>query len=392
MHALRQAALTELGHLARVGCDLPVLMRLVASHVARALAIEYCAVWELRADGDDLVLRAGVGWSEDAVGQAVAAASLRSSVENGLLDAAPLVVADWASETRFDQLPLVPNPQVTCSIYAVIPLRAGAFGVLSADGDTLRPFADEETMFLQAVANFLGLAMEYARSNQSIEGRVEERTRKIERRLVAAAQEKAVLEERQRLARDLHDSVTQALYGVTLYAEAATRLLAAGDVATTADYLRVLQETAQEALDEMRLLIFELRPPILEQDGLVAALQARLGAVEGRAHLQTQLLVEGVADLPSVVEQALYRIAQETLNNALKHAHARRITVHLRQLQRSLVLDITDDGVGFDPDVASVAGGMGLRGVAERVAQLKGRLTVHSAVGEGTRLRVEITL
>jgi signal transduction histidine kinase len=209
---------------------------------------------------------------------------------------------------------------------------------------------------------------------------------------VAAAQEKAVLEERQRLARDLHDSVTQALYGVTLHAEAASRLLATGDVKTTADYLHVLQDTAQEALDEMRLLIFELRPPILEQDGLVAALQARLGAVEGRAHLETQLLVDGIGELPLVVEQALYRIAQEALNNALKHAHARRISVSLRQVQRSLVLEIADDGVGFDLAAASMAGGMGLRGVAERVAQLDGRLVLQSATGKGTQLRVEITL
>jgi signal transduction histidine kinase len=227
---------------------------------------------------------------------------------------------------------------------------------------------------------------------QMIEQRVEERTREIEEQRLAAAQEKAVLEERQRLARDLHDSVTQALYGITLHAQVARRLLVAGDVAIAATSLGALQNTAQEALDEMRLLIFELRPPILEQVGLVAALRARLNAVEGRANLQTKLIGDGVGDLPSPVEQALYRIAQEALNNALKHAHARRITVWLQQSQVSVILEITDDGVGFEPAVARENGGLGLRGIAERVAQLDGTLTIESAAGAGTQLRVEISL
>jgi signal transduction histidine kinase len=211
-------------------------------------------------------------------------------------------------------------------------------------------------------------------------------------RLVAEAQDKAVLEERQRLARDLHDSVTQALYGVTLHAEAATRLLAMGDVATAGEYLRELQQTAQEALDEMRLLIFELRPPVLEQVGLVEALQARLVAVEGRANLETRLVVVGAGQLPARIEQEFYRIAQEALHNALKHAHARQLDVALCQAPGQVTLEIADDGAGFDPAAAQGNGGQGLRGIAERVAQLGGRLTVQSIPGAGTRLRVEVPL
>jgi signal transduction histidine kinase len=261
-----------------------------------------------------------------------------------------------------------------------------------ADSATPRTFSDEEIDFLQVNATMLAQAIERVQASQTLDQRVEERTREIEQGLVAAAQEKAVLEERQRLARDLHDSVTQALYGITLHAQAATRLLASGDVSSAADSLGALQNTAQEALDEMRLLIFELRPPILEQVGLVAALRARLNAVEGRANLQTKLIADGVGDLPSLVEQALYRIAQEALNNALKHAHARRITVQMQQAQASVILEITDDGVGFEPAVARENGGLGLRGIAERVAQLDGTLTLESAAGVGTQLRVEIAL
>ena len=229
-------------------------------------------------------------------------------------------------------------------------------------------------------------------ANQAIEQQFEEHTRAIEEQHLAALQATAILEERQRLARDLHDSVTQALYGITLHAEVARRLLASGDTATATSYLSALQETAQEALAEMRLLIFDLRPPILGQVGLAAALQVRLDAVEGRANLQTQLIVDGVGDLPALVEQALYGIAREALNNGLKHAHAQHITVHLWQTQASITLEVADDGVGFDPAAARGNGGLGLCGIAERAAQVKGRLTLRSAPAAGTQLRVEVML
>ncbi|HSH78684.1 MAG TPA: sensor histidine kinase [Herpetosiphonaceae bacterium] len=255
-----------------------------------------------------------------------------------------------------------------------------------------REFDSEQIHVLQADASVPAPSIERSRLHQTLEQRVEGRTREIEQQMIAAVQERAVLEERQRLARDLHDSVTQALYGITLHAQAARRLLAAGDIAVALDSLGAVQDTAQEALDEMRLLIFELRPPILEQMGLVAALQARLNAVEGRANLQTKLIADGGCGLPALVEQALYRIATEALNNALKHAHARHITVWLHQTETHVLLEITDDGVGFEPAASRESGGLGLCGIAERVAQLDGTFTLQGAPGAGTRLHVEIAL
>jgi len=184
--------------------------------------------------------------------------------------------------------------------------------------------------------------------------------------------------------------VTQAVYSVTLYAEAATRLLSAGQVEMATEHLRELRATSQQALKEMRSLIYELRPPVLEKEGLVAALHARLDAVEGRAGVKTQFLVEGDGTLPAGVERELYHIAQEALNNALKHAEAGSIKLRLRIDDRAAMMEIEDDGKGFDQAAAEECGGMGLRGMRERVASLGGILTVESRLGEGTRLRVEV--
>jgi PAS domain S-box-containing protein len=214
--------------------------------------------------------------------------------------------------------------------------------------------------------------------------------KQAEEALRASEARLAVLEERQRLARDLHDSVTQGLYGLNLYAEATARLLSTGNVEMAATQLREMRDTAQEALREMRLLIYELRPPVLEEEGLVAALQNRLEAVEERAGLETTFKVEGDGRLPPAIEEGLYRIAQEALNNALRHAHAHRISMYLRQVEPTVILEITDDGVGFDPSTTQERGGLGLRGMEERVEGLSGSLSIDSAPGAGTRVKVTI--
>lgn len=209
-------------------------------------------------------------------------------------------------------------------------------------------------------------------------------------RLYGRAQEAAILEERQRLARDLHDSVTQALYGATLYAEAAARLLAAGDHVAATAHVRDVGHTTQEALREMRLLLFELRPQDLARDGLAAALRARLAAVEGRVP-GLSAVVEAQDDiaLSSTVEEALYGVAREALNNALKHAGARQVRLSLRREHAAVALEIVDDGGGFDPATVAHGGGFGLRGMAERMAQVGGMLAVRSAPGQGTVVRAE---
>ena len=208
--------------------------------------------------------------------------------------------------------------------------------------------------------------------------------------LYAQTRQMAVLEERQRLARDLHDSATQSLYGVTMFAEAAARLLKSGEIKAAIDHMGEVRETAQEALQEMRVLIFELRPPILEKEGLVTALQTRLEMVEERSGLETRFEAEKIVDLPPDIEEGLYRIAQEILNNILKHAQAQEVTVQLYQDQQNVILEVADDGIGFDPSAVRDQGGLGLAGMEERVALAGGQLRVSSKPGQGTTVRVEV--
>jgi signal transduction histidine kinase len=204
------------------------------------------------------------------------------------------------------------------------------------------------------------------------------------------AREQAIAAERSRLARELHDSVTQALYSVTLYAEATRLALLAEKQDVAVENLKELHNMAREAMLDMRMLIFELHPPVLEEEGLVSALQARLAAVESRARLQTELRVKGERYLPISVAEGLFRIALEALNNVIKHASAQRVTIDLQFGDQYTCLTVSDDGVGFDTAVARRSGGRGLPGIEERVAQLQGTFTIETAPGGGTTLKVKV--
>lgn len=217
----------------------------------------------------------------------------------------------------------------------------------------------------------------------------------------AQAEEMAKAAERNRLARDLHDSVTQSLYSLTLFTQAARERAEVGDLDPVRQSLARIADTARRGLKEMRLLVYELRPLALEDEGLVGALQHRLEMVEGRSGVQTRLLVEPEGDvkLPAAMEKELYRIAQEALNNTLKHANASSVTVRLAVTPsamnpdgRHLVFEVSDDGCGFDPQAVADKGGLGLTSIRERVEDLGGELNVVSSPGEGTALRVDVHL
>ena len=256
-----------------------------------------------------------------------------------------------------------------------IPLRLGnqVIGTLDVHNRQVGAFTREDLAAIQSLGDQIVVAIENAH-------------------LYDQSRELAVLEERTRLARDLHDSVTQSLYSLVLLTEGWRRLLNAGTGTQIEDYLVRIGEIAQQALREMRLLIHELRPPMLEQEGLVGAVRKRLDAVEKRLGIEARVVMDDLVELPAYLEEGLYWITQEALNNALKHGAAKKEIVRICVEDKTLVLEVADEGQGVDLKASKHRGGMGLISMGERAREMGGTLTIESAPGRGTTVRVRVPL
>jgi Na+/proline symporter/two-component sensor histidine kinase len=203
----------------------------------------------------------------------------------------------------------------------------------------------------------------------------------------------AALEERHRLARELHDSVSQALFSMTMHTRAVELAVErdGGDPeGRVARGLAELRRLTQGALAEMRTSIFQLRPAALHEVGLVAALRERAEAITTREGIEVR--VHAPAErlpLDARAEEEILRLVQEAMQNSVKHAGASRIDIRLVEPADetgALLIEISDDGTGFDPDIAR-PGHLGLRGMRERTEQIGGRLTIDSAPGRPTTVR-----
>lgn len=350
--------------------DLAEIMDDALAQVLEVMGMDQGQAFRLEGETGDLVLMAHRGVSDELV-QATSRQPLTACPAGEAAAQGRPVFKRIAACPASEWKELMVREGIKLVVSTPLLAKGKTVGCIDLQAQTPRAVTAEEMTLLTAIGHQIGVAVENAC-------------------LYEQAQQLAIVRERSRLARDLHDSVTQALYGVTLCAEAAARQLALGDSVRAAEQLREIRTTTQDALREMRLLIFELRLPTLKRDGLAGALQARLEEVEQRVGLVTGLKVEGTVSLSPEVEGALYRLAQEALNNTLKHAGASRVQVSLVQRNGSVALEITDDGQGFDPVAAAKGGGFGLRGMQERVARLGGMLTVESSPGRGTRVLVQV--
>jgi PAS domain S-box-containing protein len=198
--------------------------------------------------------------------------------------------------------------------------------------------------------------------------------------------------ERKRVMRDLHDSVSQKLYGLVTTTEAAQAAIEAGSVVDPSEILARIGENARQAVKEMRLFLFQMQPIDMEKDGLISLLHHRLAAVEGRADIKAQFRADLSDDdiaLSKQTEIVLYYIAMEGLNNVLKHAAAKAVSVTLKQGRRNVILEIRDDGCGFDPRKVE-RGGLGLINMHERTAQIHGKLQILSKPAAGTKVVITV--
>jgi signal transduction histidine kinase len=255
-----------------------------------------------------------------------------------------------------------------------IPLvaREQVIGMLALHHDRTNAYTETDAELAMAFANQVALAIDNAR-------------------LYEKAQRLAVLQERQRLARELHDSVSQALYGIALGTRTVQALVSRtaiegelkDQLSEPLDYVLSLSEGG---LAEMRALIFELRPESLESEGLLAALVKQAAVLKTRHHIDVN--AQFCADEPGAslpVKEALYRVAQEALNNVVKHANATKITLSLACQDGQIMLEIDDNGRGFDVN-GTFAGHLGLRSMRERVERVGGSLAISSSSCHGTQI------
>jgi nitrate/nitrite-specific signal transduction histidine kinase len=351
--------------------DVDQLLKQVVEVIKAAFGYYHVRIFLMDEEANGLVLGAGTGqavehWTDEGTHLTVESSGLNGQVAQ---TGEPLIAGEVHLEPGYLQVGVLP---LTGS-QLVVPLRIGrrVIGTLDVQSTELNAFAQEDVRLIQSLADQVAVAIENAR-------------------LYERSQSLAVLEERQRLARELHDSLTQALYSTSLFAEAARREMNAGDPELVHDYLDQLTETAQQALKQMRLLVYELRPAALDREGLVGALSERLRLVERRLGIETHLGLDGEIELAPHEEEALYRIAEEALNNALKHADASSVSVLLEVVGHGLRLAVTDDGRGFDPHGAHDGGGMGLSTMRERAQGVGAELSIVSSPGRGTTVRVEL--
>ncbi|MER7841992.1 GAF domain-containing sensor histidine kinase [Streptomyces sp. NPDC096040] len=209
-------------------------------------------------------------------------------------------------------------------------------------------------------------------------------------RLYERSRELTIAEERSRLAHELHDAVSQKLFSLRLTAQAAAALVDR-DPSRAKGELQQVAALAAEATDELRAAVVELRPAALDEDGLVATLRTQIQVLD-RAHgARVTFASSGFRALPAAQEEALLRVAQEALHNALRHSGAEHVDVTVDRRGSGAVLRVTDDGSGFDPHLTRSAGRhLGLVSMRDRTSGVGGTLTVESAPGKGTTIEMEV--
>jgi len=284
----------------------------------------------------------------------------------------PYRTSDIRRDPRFRGWWPAAHPQMRSFLGVPIVSRSGIIGAFYVtDKDGAEEFGAEDQRLIEMLAAHAAVAIEKAR--------LYERSREL-----------SIVEERNRLARELHDSVTHQLFGLSLTAEAAATMID-DDPAEAKVQLSRLQELTREAMEELRSLIFELRPPDVESEGLLTALRKHVDVLRRVYRRDVGLHIEGEPDLPPGAGAELLRVVQEALQNALRHAHAERLDVTMEAREGTLHLRVTDDGVGFDPGAPGLrARRLGLTSMEERARALGGTLSIDSRPGEGTTIALEV--
>ena len=371
----RQGVVAELGLQALANKDLQTLMDEAVTFVAQTLRVEYAKIVEVLPSGEELLLRAGVGWKNGLVGHTTEDAGHGSQSGYTLLSQEPVVVEDLRTETRFPPPPLLQEHGVVSSITVVIPGRQKPFGALGAHTRRIRAFSDDDVNFLQATANVLATA--------------------IERELTENKLEEVREDERYRISRDLHDVVLQdavaALQGMR-----AAQIETQGS-GTDAALNQEVEAALYRVTGGIRNVIYDLGLEA-EQDRPFSQLLISLVDLQRTMAPECDIrlqITDGVLDGPLGEKgREILRIIGEALTNARRHSGARNVLVSVVSYDSRLRVEVADDGRGFDPaeKPSATSGGKGMRGMHERANLLSGDLCFRSEPGRGTKVVLNLTL
>lgn len=357
------------------------VLRRIVQQATELMETPLCTIYEVDQETSQLVIRYTWGDTVSPSSQRpIEPADLGARIGRHIVEAAIQAhhaisvpdVLDRGWQTRLDlHDQLATTLPFRSALAAPMQVQGRTYGGIVVFYSALRSFSADEVQLIDIFADQAALALEHAR-------------------LVDQSRRLAALEERQRIARDLHDSVSQTLFSLTLAAQAA-RTTVENDGAGVAGMLQTVQELASGALAEMRALIFELRPGALHEAGLAAAIERFVGAFRSRTGIAISLDLDS-RRLPPAVEEALYRITGEALANVGKHACASRVVVSLARTESGVELTVSDDGRGFDLAQPITGDHMGQRTMQERAAGLGGSCTVQSIPGDGTTVVVRVPL
>ena len=267
-------------------------------------------------------------------------------------------------------------PDFHTATHISLRARGKIQGLMSCYRQADLPFNPYQVTFLSVIGEQLGMAVENYRLRLQVE-------------------EVATIQERQRLARELHDAVSQSLYSLVLFAHSGRDALETGDELKLSDSLEQIEVNSLAALKEMRLLLYQLRSLALEEGGLLQAIETRFNLVERRSGIQAEVRMDTGIPLTARAEQEIFRLITEALNNILKHAGASQVSVIMERKNGQVDLVVTDNGCGFDP--SRIYTGMGLQNMRERASNLGGRFEMTSqpasgARSVGTQVHVQIPL
>lgn len=376
-HEKELSALLEISHNMASTLELEPLLSLILSELKKI--VDYTGASILRPEGDELVMLEYRGpMIRDQAMRLRIPIARSHGYQKILAERVPVIISDVIQDspgtTPFQRSVQQFRPFFGYA-YSVLltPLivKDRLIGVLRLDHRERGHFTERHATLALAVANHAAVAVENAQ-------------------LYERAQRLAKMEERQRIARELHDSVSQSLYGIRLGAQTAIELHER-QPEKAAESLIYVRDLAEAGMKEMRALLYELRPEAIASEGLVSGLNKMISSIQARYGLEIRQELCAEPPISAESKDALYRIAQEALHNVVKHAKAKTVLIRLSQGEASITLEILDDGKGFAPEHVA-PDRMGLLSISERAFKLGGVLDVETAPGEGTQIRVIIPL